>query len=90
MALEARSTITIKNHHGLHARPAMVLVDVASGFAANIRIVKGQQAVDAKSIMQLMMLAAVCGTTLEVVATGEDAQEAVDAIVALNNADFDD
>lgn len=87
---EARSQITIKNHHGLHARPAMVLVDVASGFSADIRIVKGKQAVDAKSIMQLMMLAAVCGTTLEVVAKGSDADQAVEAIVALNNADFED
>jgi len=87
---EARSEITIKNHHGLHARPAMVLVDVASGFSADIRIVKGQQAVDAKSIMQLMMLAAVCGTTLEVVAKGSDADEAVAAIVALNDADYED
>ena len=87
---EARSEITIKNHHGLHARPAMVLVDVASNFAADIRIIKGKQAVDAKSIMQLMMLAAVCGTTLEVVAKGSDADDAVKAIVALNDADFED
>jgi len=87
---EARSEITIKNHHGLHARPAMMLVDVASNFTADIRIIKGKQAVDAKSIMQLMMLAAVCGTKLEVVAKGGDADEAIKAIVALNDADFED
>lgn len=87
---EARSEITITNHHGLHARPAMVLVDVASGFTADIRIVKGTQAVDAKSIMQLMMLAAVCGTKLEVVAKGSDADDAVAAIVALNDADYEE
>ncbi len=87
---EARSEITIKNHHGLHARPAMLLVDVASGFSADIRVIKGKQSVDAKSIMQLMMLAAVCGTKLEVVAKGADADEAVKAIVALNDADFEE
>ncbi|MEE9405261.1 MAG: HPr family phosphocarrier protein [Algisphaera sp.] len=87
---EARATITIKNHHGLHARPAMALVDLTSGFSADIKLVKDRQTVDAKSIMQLMMLAAVCGTTLEVIARGPDAAAAVQAIEALNKADFED
>ena len=52
------ATVRVKNRLGLHARPAMSVVDAASGFASDIFLVKDGQRVDAKSIMHLMMLAA--------------------------------
>ncbi|MEM8737475.1 MAG: HPr family phosphocarrier protein [Planctomycetota bacterium] len=86
----ASVNLKIANRLGLHARPAMSLVDVASGFSSDIKIAKGPQVVDAKSIMQLMMLAATHGTTLTVTAEGSDAEAAVAAISALVDGKFDE
>ena len=87
---ESQVKVVIKNRLGLHARPAMSLVDTASGFSSAIKITKDQQVVDAKSIMQLMMLAATRGTALTVTAEGPDAEEAVKAIKALVDSKFDE
>ncbi|MEM9420103.1 MAG: HPr family phosphocarrier protein [Planctomycetota bacterium] len=86
----ATANLTISNRLGLHARPAMSLVDTASGFSSDIKIAKGAQVVDAKSIMQLMMLAATKGTELVVTADGPDADDAIAAISALVNSKFDE
>ncbi|MEO1236437.1 MAG: HPr family phosphocarrier protein [Planctomycetota bacterium] len=86
----ATANLTITNRLGLHARPAMTLVDLASGFSSDIKIAKGPQVVDAKSIMQLMMLAATSGTELTVTADGPDADAAVAAITGLVDAKFDE
>ncbi|MEM9883044.1 MAG: HPr family phosphocarrier protein [Planctomycetota bacterium] len=86
----ASANLTIRNRLGLHARPAMSLVDTASGFASDIKIGKGKQVVDAKSIMQLMMLAATQDTELTVTAEGADAEAAVAAITALVESKFDE
>jgi phosphocarrier protein len=74
----------------MHARPAMAFVDAASGFRSDIRICKGEQVVDGKSIMQVMMLAATQGTKLHIEATGDDAQDAIDHLVALVDRKFDE
>jgi len=75
--------IEIKNADGLHMRPAMQFVDVASKFESNIEVTNGDTCVDAKSIMQMTMLAATCGTKLKVKAQGSDAQEAINALYEL-------
>ena len=75
--------VKIPNSLGLHARPAMQLVDVANRFKANLQITKDSQIVDAKSIMQVMTLAATQGTKLTLSATGSDATEALDAMAGL-------
>ena len=72
--------ITIKNADGLHMRPAMQFVDVASKFGSDIKVSNEDTSVDAKSIMQMTMLAATFGTKLKVRAEGSDAQEATEAI----------
>ena len=87
---DASADLTISNRLGLHARPAMALVDVANSYSSDIKLKKEEQVVDAKSIMQIMMLAATSGTALTVTATGPDAQAAVDAIVSLVEAKFDE
>lgn len=86
----AQAQVTIQNRLGLHARPAMALVDTANTFVADIRVHKGEQVVDAKSIMQLMMLAATHGTELQITAKGEDAEQAINAIQALIDSKFDE
>ena len=90
MSKVARSTVTIVNRLGLHARPAMDFVHCASRFDASITVRRGTQEVDGKSIMQLMLLAATCGTQLEVVAEGHDADEAIASIVELVGAGFNE
>ncbi|MCW5775540.1 MAG: HPr family phosphocarrier protein [Phycisphaeraceae bacterium] len=83
-------TVTIVNRLGLHARPAMSFVDAASAFKSGVRVRKGEQEVDGKSIMQMMMLAATKGTKLEVVAEGEDAEAACKALSELVASGFEE
>ncbi len=72
--------VEIKNADGLHMRPAMQFVDVATRFASDITVSSSENAVDGKSIMQMSMLAATCGTKLRIKAQGSDAQQAIDAL----------
>lgn len=83
-------TVTIQNPLGLHARPAMSFVDLANLFKASITVTKGDQTVDGKSIMQMMMLAATQGTKLEIHADGPDADDAIAQIKDLVNRQFDE
>lgn len=89
---KASARVTIKNRLGLHARPAMELVDQASLFACTLTIQKVHDddtgPVDGKSIMQVMMLAATQGTELEIHAEGDDAEKAVAALKALVDRGF--
>ncbi len=72
--------VEIKNADGLHMRPAMQFVDVASKFECDITVSNSENNVDGKSIMQMSMLAATCGTKLKIKAEGADAQQAIDAL----------
>lgn len=79
----AECIVEIRNHDGLHMRPAMQFVDCANGFRSQIQVANAEQSVDGKSIMQMTMLAATKGTKLKITAMGEDAREAVDALADL-------
>jgi phosphotransferase system HPr (HPr) family protein len=70
----------------------MLLAETAQRFAADITVRRTDQdeAVDAKSIMKIMMLAATAGTELEITATGEGAEEAVRDLVQLVKVGFDE
>ncbi|MEQ5834565.1 HPr family phosphocarrier protein [Marinobacter sp. NFXS9] len=83
-----RQPITIINKLGLHARAAAKLVGTASDFDSQVLIAKEGREVDGKSIMSVMMLAASCGTEIELVLDGPDEQAARDALVALINDYF--
>jgi len=72
--------VSIVNKLGLHARAASRLVNCASGFASDIRLIKGARSVNAKSIMGVLTLAAARGTDLVIETEGADEQEALDAI----------
>ena len=77
----ARETmVEIKNTDGLHMRPAMQFVDIANQFDCDITVSNEENSIDGKSIMQMSMLAATCGTKLKIKAEGADAQEALDAL----------
>ena len=80
----------IVNKYGLHARPAMQLVELANKYSSKIDVSNGSLTVDAKSIMSVMRLAATKGTTLKVVADGSDAPEAVASLVELIQKGFDE
>jgi len=82
--------VTIVNRLGLHARPAMTFVDLASTFSSEITVRKDDTEVDGKSIMQMMMLAASKGSELEIVADGCDAGKACEALKKLVDSGFDE
>jgi len=69
--------LIIKNKLGLHARPAALFVQIAKKYDAEITVRKGEQLVNGKSIMGIMMLAASRGSKIYIVAKGDDAREAV-------------
>jgi phosphocarrier protein len=83
-------TVEIINKRGLHARASAKFVKLASGFDAEVRVSKDGQTVDARSIMGLMMLAAAPGCCIDIEAEGAQADEAVDALVALVAARFEE
>ena len=74
------ATVEIRNAEGLHMRPAMQFVDVANRFNCDITVSNSENMVDGKSIMQMSMLAATCGTRLQIKAEGHDAEKAIDAL----------
>ena len=85
----AQAQVAITNRAGLHARAASKLAELCARFGCDVRI--GQEKmVDGKSILSLMMLAAVKGTTLTVVTEGPEAEQALQAILQLINNRFDE
>jgi phosphocarrier protein len=78
-----RRELQIINRLGLHARAAAKLVTLAAEFGSDIRVSNGRREVNGKSIMGVMMLAAGKGSTLLLIADGEDEAVAVAAIEGL-------
>jgi phosphocarrier protein len=87
---EAARSVEIVNKRGLHARASAKFVKLATEFDAEVRVSRDGQTVDARSIMGLMMLAAGPGCSIEIEAEGPQAAEAVDALVELVAARFDE
>lgn len=75
--------VCVLNEQGLHARPAARLAQAAQRFASEVTIVMGQQHVDAKSILDILTLAAGQGTNLELRASGDDAAMALDHLAEM-------
>ncbi len=82
--------IEIINKLGLHARAASKLVAVCAAFGSNISVSKDDKAVDAKSIMSVMLLAAPKGSILRFEIDGSDEQQAWSAIKELIDNRFDE
>ena len=78
----------IYNQVGLHARPATFFFQKANEFKSSIWIEKDERRVNAKSLLGVLSLGIVKGTTVTLVADGADEQEAIDTLTALINSDF--
>jgi len=87
---KASKEITIINRLGLHARPSAMFVKICSKYKADIWVEKDGEQVNGKSIMGLMMLAAGCGSKLNVTCTGQDAEKALQEIEGLIQRRFDE
>jgi phosphocarrier protein len=82
--------IEIRNKLGLHARAAAKFVHTAARFKADIKVRKGDEEVDGKSILGILLLAAGRGSTVRVRADGEDERDALEAVEKLIDAKFDE
>lgn len=78
-----KETIPIINKLGLHARAAAKLVSTATRYASDVKISRNGKEVDGKSIMSVMMLAASCGTDVDLIIDGSDENEAFTAVKEL-------
>ena len=78
-----KTSTTISNKLGLHARASAKLTKLAGGFPCEIWIAKGERRVNAKSIMGVMMLAAGLGSEVTIDTEGDREQEAMDALLAM-------
>ena len=85
---QIRVKAAIVNQRGLHARASAKLVATASKFKSEITVVKDDNSVSGRSIMGLMMLAAAKGATVELIANGPDARDAIAALTSLIAARF--
>ena len=83
-----KTTATISNKLGLHARASAKLTKLAGSFPCEVWMSRGDRRVNAKSIMGVMMLAAGLGSQVEVETSGAQEQEAMDALLALINDKF--
>lgn len=83
-----KTTATISNKLGLHARASAKLTKLASSFACDVWMSRNGRRINAKSIMGVMMLAAGLGAEVELETDGADEHEAMDALLALINDKF--
>jgi phosphocarrier protein HPr len=81
--MEHNRSVQIRNKYGLHARPAAEFVKLANRFESEVWVSKDEVEVSGKSIMGVMMLAAECGSTITIRASGEDSREALDSLAEL-------
>jgi phosphocarrier protein len=72
---------TVKDEHGIHARPAGVLVNCAKKFSSEITVKKGEKESNAKRLLSVMGLGAKHGETLEFIIDGNDEKEAAEEII---------
>ncbi|MBI9050753.1 MAG: HPr family phosphocarrier protein [Anaerolineaceae bacterium] len=81
--------ITIRNQSGLHARPATLFVKETNKFKSEIRVRKEDKEVNGKSILSILTLEAIQGSTIEIKADGIDETEALDALITLLSSDLE-
>ncbi|RWC31895.1 MAG: HPr family phosphocarrier protein [Mesorhizobium sp.] len=92
MSVSAEATVVITHEVGLHARPSVKFTKLAKSFAAEVEIALAANGpwFDAKSIVKVMAAKAPKGTVLHIRASGDGANDAVDALVELVRRDFDE
>lgn len=80
--------VTIQNQVGLHARPATFFIQKANEYKSSIWIEKDERRVNAKSLLCVLSLGIVGGTTIRLIADGADEKQAVEGIINLINSGF--
>jgi phosphocarrier protein len=80
---EAKGTFTVRNDRGLHTRPCTEIVKCAAQYKSQVKLRHKKSEVNAKSLLGILMLAATKGTKIVVHAEGQDAEEAVNALLNL-------
>lgn len=80
--------VTVENQVGLHARPATFFIQKANEFKSSIWVEKEERRVNAKSLLGVLSLGIVGGTTIRIIADGADEQAAVEGLVKLVNSGF--
>ena len=80
--------VMVQNQVGLHARPATFFIQKANEFKSSIWVVKEERRVNAKSLLGVLSLGIVGGTTIKIIADGADEQEAVDNLIELVKSGF--
>lgn len=86
--MKEKNIFTVINEKGLHTRPSTELVKCAAQFKSEINLSYQDLTVNAKSLLGILMLAAAKGAKVQVEASGEDAKEAIDAILSLAESKF--
>ena len=82
--------VTINNQVGLHARPATFFIQKANEFKCSIWVEKEERRVNGKSLLGVLSLGIVKGTTVSLIADGADEKEAVEKLAELVNSDFNE
>ncbi|MGN0489528.1 MAG: HPr family phosphocarrier protein [Ruminococcus sp.] len=82
--------VLVKNKAGLHARPATFFIQKANEYKATVWVEKEERRVNAKSLLGVLSLGIIGGTTIKVMADGADEEAAVDGLVALVESGFAD
>lgn len=80
--------VEVQNQVGLHARPATFFIQKANEFKSSIWVEKEERRVNAKSLLGVLSLGIVGGTSIRVIADGADEQDAVESLVTLVNSGF--
>ncbi len=88
MTSPSRRQVTVVNPKGVHMRPSTRFVKLAGSFRSQVRVRHDGKTADGKSILDMAILAAECGATLDIEAEGPDAEEAVTALADLVAAHF--
>ncbi len=76
-------SVTIQNNHGLHARPATFFIQKANSYKSSLWVEKEDCRVNAKSLLGVLSLGIVKGTTITLIADGQDENEAITGLVDL-------
>jgi phosphocarrier protein HPr len=83
-------TVVVANPNGLHMRPASLIAKLANQYESRIELVRGNERVDGKSMLEIVTLVAEHGTNLTIEASGPDAEAAVDSLAELFASKFAD
>jgi phosphocarrier protein HPr len=83
-------TVVVANPNGLHMRPASLIAKLANQYESRIELVRGNERVDGKSMLEIVTLVAEHGTNLTIEAFGPDAEAAVESLAELFASKFAD